>query len=546
MFALLNPSALLALLGLLVPVAIHLWNRRPGREVAVGSLRWLAAGANRRLRNLKPEQLWLFLLRATVLTVLAVALAEPVWQQALPAGRGQVLVSPELLANPALEALRPAIDSLRRRGYALRWLAPGFPKVSGAAWRAADGPRDSAAQIAGADQATGLRWARVQQAAGAFPGQPLFVVTPAALRGLQGPHAPLGPGITWQLVPTAAADTWVQAAAVRGDSLCLLLGHSTERQTSFRLLSVARPQPGGLLRVAGLAALRLTAGAGPGTLRLVGTAPDTARNAPPLLVSTQPLRIVLYSTPAYAPDARYLQAGLRAAAAGLTQPLALSTTMVPPNPDTAPDWLFWLSDAPLPAAWRRAARAGTQVWQAAAGPGVADTAHLATTASAGGPVAVFRRDNKEAAAGTAQPLWADAQGRAVLARQALGQGALYRLHTRLNPTWSELADDPELPARLLRLLQPALTDAPNAPVSAADLALATHDQRALDPAQLAGQSLLPSPPKTNRAPPAATAVPRAYRRTDLRPWWVLAAGLLFALERLLARRREAEHLPSSI
>jgi hypothetical protein len=63
LFTLLTPSALLALLGILVPVAIHLWNRRPGREVAVGSLRWLTAGANRRLRNLKPEQLWLLLLR---------------------------------------------------------------------------------------------------------------------------------------------------------------------------------------------------------------------------------------------------------------------------------------------------------------------------------------------------------------------------------------------------------------------------------------------------------------------------------------------------
>ena len=75
MFTLLSPFALLALLGLLVPVAIHLWNRRPGREVPVGSLRWLAAGANRRLRNLKPEQLLLLLLRATLMAVLAVALA---------------------------------------------------------------------------------------------------------------------------------------------------------------------------------------------------------------------------------------------------------------------------------------------------------------------------------------------------------------------------------------------------------------------------------------------------------------------------------------
>jgi hypothetical protein len=120
-----NSSALLALLGLLVPLAIHLWNRRPGREVAVGSLRWLATGANRRLRNLRLEQVLLLLVRAALLAGLALALAGPQWRQPQPAGRGQVLVSPELADGSSLAAVRPTLDSLRRRGYALRWLAAG-------------------------------------------------------------------------------------------------------------------------------------------------------------------------------------------------------------------------------------------------------------------------------------------------------------------------------------------------------------------------------------------------------------------------------------
>ncbi|MEJ7662798.1 MAG: BatA domain-containing protein [Hymenobacter sp.] len=111
MLTLTNPSALLALLGLLVPLAIHLWNRRPGREVAVGSLRWLAAGANRRLCSLRLEQVWLLLLRAALLAALAVALAGPAWRQVRPAGRGQVLVSPALADGGSLAAVRPTLDS---------------------------------------------------------------------------------------------------------------------------------------------------------------------------------------------------------------------------------------------------------------------------------------------------------------------------------------------------------------------------------------------------------------------------------------------------
>ena len=135
-----NPSVL-PLLGLLVPLAIHLWNRRPGREVAVGSLRWLAAGANRRLRRLRLEQVGLLLLRATLLALLAGALAGPQWRQPRPTGRGQVLVSPELADGSRLAAVRPTLDSLRRHGYALRWLAAGLPLITPAEWQA-----DSAGQ----------------------------------------------------------------------------------------------------------------------------------------------------------------------------------------------------------------------------------------------------------------------------------------------------------------------------------------------------------------------------------------------------------------
>jgi hypothetical protein len=145
LFALLHPAALLALTGLLVPVAIHLWNRRPAREVAVGSLRWLAAGANRRLRNLKLEQLWLLLLRAALLAVLAVAVAGPVWRTARPISRGVVLLSAEAARLPTLAGIKLTIDSLRRKGYALRWLSAGFPRVPGAAWRAVAAGRASAA-----------------------------------------------------------------------------------------------------------------------------------------------------------------------------------------------------------------------------------------------------------------------------------------------------------------------------------------------------------------------------------------------------------------
>jgi hypothetical protein len=530
LFALANPSALLALLGLLVPLAIHLWNRRPGREVAVGSLRWLTAGANRRLRNLRLEQVLLLLLRAALLAVLAIAIAGPVWRQVLPGGRGQVLVSPELAGTSSLAAVRPTIDSLRRRGYALRWLSQGLPKISAATWRADSlGRRTDSVLAMSQSAAVGFYWERIRQAADTFGGQPLYVLTPATLRGAQGTHGALPPNLTWQTLPLAAETTWLQAAHNSRDSLRLLLGYSTERQTSFRTVAVVRPAAGQKLAGPSLPPLRYNApsNGAPQVQPLPATPADSGRAQPAVPVQPAALRVWVYTTPAYAEDARYLRAALRAASAGLPGPLALTVAPTLPNAANAPDWLFWLSAAPVPEAWRGRVSQGLHLWQSAAGPGLADTTALAALAlEEEAPVSIWRRAGPPASA-AAEPLWTDGQGRAVLARRVQGLGAFYQFTTRLNPTWSELPNSPALPALLLSVLRPDL--------AGPELArLGAHDQRRLDPAQL------PAPAAKVTGPLA----PTAFRLLDLRPWVVLLAGLLLALERWLARRRDTLTSPS--
>ena len=511
-----------------MPLAIHLWNRRPGREVAVGSLRWLAAGANRRLRNLRLEQLWLLLLRAALLAVLAVAVAGPVWRQVLPGGRGQVLISPELAGTSSLAAVRPGIDSLRRRGYALRWLSRDLPKISAAAWRADSlGRRPDSVLALG--PAAGFTWERIRQAADTFASQPLYVLTPATLRSAQGTHGALPENLTWQTLPLPTETTWLQEASGSRDSLRLLLGRSTEHQTTFRTIAVARPAAGQKLTGPALPPLRYeTPGNGqPQVQPLPATPADSGQAQPAVPVRPAALRVWVYTTPAYAQDAHYLRAALRAASAGLPGPLALTVAPTLPDAASAPDWLFWLSAAPVPEAWRGRVRQGLHLWQSAAGPGAPDTTALAALAlDEATPVSIWRRAGQPAGT-VGEPLWTDGLGRPVLARQTQGQGAFYQFTTRFNTAWSELPDSPALPALLLGVLRPDL--------AGAELArLGAHDQRRLDPAQL------PAPATKVAGPPA----PMAFQLLDLRPWLVLAAGLLLALERWLAGRRVALTSPS--
>jgi hypothetical protein len=504
-----TPSALLALLGLLVPLAIHLWNRRPGREVAVGSLRWLAAGANRRLRNLRLEQLGLLLL--------AGAVAGPAWRQPLPPGRGQVLISPDLAGKNVLAAVRPRLDSLRRRSYAVRWLRRGWPLVNAAAWR--DDSLGRPVPDAAAREAV-FQWSRIQQAADTFAGQPLYVLTSARLAAMQGTHRPLPPGTTWQTLPLPTESAWLQAAAGTADSLYLLVGHSTERQTTFTKSRLARPRDGRSLALPGSSTKRYQLVAN--KMQPVVMAADSAEERPAVLIQPAALRVWIYAPVAYAAEARYLRAALRAASVGLPGSLTLTVSSSLPTAADAPDWLFWLPAAPVPAVWRARVPGGLHLWQAPAGPGAPDTSLLVAPGLAAElPTTLWRRAALTTPAGTAA-LWADAQGRPVLTQQALGQGAVYQATTRLNPAWSTLADNPSLPALLFDLLQPA-------PAGAALARLQAYDQRRLDATQL--------PPPQRPVP--GTAISPAFRLLDLRPWLVLLAGLLLALERGLAARRAA-------
>jgi hypothetical protein len=247
-------------------------------------------------------------------------------------------------------------------------------------------------------------------------------------------------------------------------------------------------------------------------------------------VRTGPLRVVLYAPAGAAEEARYLRAALRAAAVGLPAPLALTVSATAPDPASTPDWLFWLSDQPVPATWRALVPRGLHVWQQAAGPGRTDTTTLATAETAGAPPIRLTRRGRIALSAGSQPRWTDGRGRIVLAETRQAQGAIYQAATRFSPAWSTLAESPALPALLLDLLA-------SNPQVGTDSLLMAYDQRRLDPLQL--------PTRPSKLAASTTAPPTAYHFTDLRPWLVLLVAVLFGLERWLAQRRAAPS-PSSL
>ncbi|MCR5887910.1 BatA domain-containing protein [Hymenobacter sp. J193] len=496
-----SPVGLVALLGLLVPLAIYLWNRRPGRTVVVGSLRWLEAGANQRLRSLKPEQLLLFLLRGALLALLALAVAGLRWQQPAPPVRGQVFISPELLASSALTAVRPTLDSLRRSGYETRALRAGFPVILPTAWARLD---SGLTVLPAPPRQPENAWASMQQAADSFPGRPIHVFTSASLAQFRGRRPLLPAQVRWHLLPLPDSSQWLHSAyQPHLDSLRLIIGRSTEDKVTFRPVSLAVPADG-QVRVPGLGSWQYQAGQDSAQLL---SATDT------VLVRQRPFRAWIRADAAFAEDARYLRAALRAAALGLAAPLQLTVSRQNPPTGQPLNALFWLSAAPLPASTSQQLSSGMQVWLFPANAGrIVDSRF---TLGAEVPMISLSRLSTAKPAARPQVLWADAFGRPLLTTQPQGQGKQYQFYTRLHPAWSALGSTPELPELLLPLLQPA-SEVP-----------ARYDRRVLPPSQIS---------RTDSGAAAPGFRPANLHFRDLRPWLVALAGLLFGLERLLARR----------
>src|ERR1700709_2006379 len=109
---LLNPIWLYALAALSIPVAIHLWNVRPGKTLKVGSIALMNESAQKSSRSLKLHDILLLLVRCLLLALVALVSTMPLWQKQINSStiKGWVLLPREHLKE-GYGKFKPAIDS---------------------------------------------------------------------------------------------------------------------------------------------------------------------------------------------------------------------------------------------------------------------------------------------------------------------------------------------------------------------------------------------------------------------------------------------------
>ena len=119
-----NPTYLWALLGLLVPLAIHLWSKKEAKTIKIGSVQLLDESNSRQSSSIQLNEWLLLLLRMLILALIVLLMAGPQWRTKGNLQQVTYLVEPSLANEPTLT---PILDSLQEDA-SVRLFANGFPE----------------------------------------------------------------------------------------------------------------------------------------------------------------------------------------------------------------------------------------------------------------------------------------------------------------------------------------------------------------------------------------------------------------------------------
>ncbi|RPG35675.1 MAG: hypothetical protein CBB72_005220 [Muricauda sp. TMED12] len=122
-----NPSYLWALLGLLVPLAIHLWSKKEAKTIKIGSIQLLDESNSRQSSSIQLNEWFLLLLRMLIIALVVLLMAGPKWRTKGNQKEITYLVEASI-ANEA--SISTILDSLQEDSPVLL-LKNGFP-----AWEA--------------------------------------------------------------------------------------------------------------------------------------------------------------------------------------------------------------------------------------------------------------------------------------------------------------------------------------------------------------------------------------------------------------------------
>ena len=488
MFQLLQPIWLFAISGIAIPIIIHLWNNRKGKTLKVGSILLVQESATQQARSFRLTQLFLLMLRCLLIIILSLLIAQPVWKTNLTSvnEKGWLLIEKQKVQE-AYKNFKPTIDSLISSGYKFHYFNIGFKpdKLENALKVIDNGP----------DQELSY-WTLLQELNEQVPAElPVYLFTNNQLKRFHGTRPEISMNLNWSTYTSGdtMANKLASAYKTSADSLRIISVNSKPTATVYYYENIT--------------------GNGNNKYKLmhsdgkifISSISDTAK----LEIDTSKLNITIY-TDQFTNDANYLKAAFEAIRQYTQRTINITNIGNVADIKPGTNWLFWLSEKPLPAQplparifiYEKGKEQLTNSW-------IATRDNLAVNNE---PISLSRTIRKASSANGFQTVWKDGFGNTLLGLERT-ENLIYHFYSRFNPEWNNLAWSPQFVEMIFDLLIQPNIDIKN------------FDKRIIDAEQLQPQHAQVS---------KAFDKEKFVEITDLARVFWLIAFIIFSIERYLS------------
>lgn len=502
MFQLIEPIWLLAMAGIAIPVIIHLWNIKKGKTLKVGSIAFLIQRSRQSARSLRLSDILLLVLRCLFISLLAMLLSKPLWQQPADQNniKGWILIEPGRLTE-VYPVFKPLIDSLLHAGFEFHYFREGFKK-------------DDLQTILKNKRDTSIEspysyWSLLQLLERAIPDNlPVQLFTGNRLIQFSGNRPGLSLNLSWHTYTPSDSVFSATAAAylTSADSIRVIKYISRPTGTSYATQTFAAA----LHRYTDYF-VHIESG------KLMIADNRVIKNE--VEVDTTTLRIAIY-TDNFINDAYYLKAALEAiqqyTSRKINVSLVRSIVEIPPGRH----WLFWLSEKPVSKGLH-----ANNIFSYENGKPVriSSSINYHRISLASGQIALYQLISADTSKNIlSESTWQDGFGKPVLLNDKIDNCNIYHFFSRFDPDWNDLVWSDKFAEILLELI---LGDANGFNRNS------LTDKRVIDTQQL-------KPAVTNEKHTTKTRNP--VKRSDLSMIIWLAAFTVFFLERILSFNKKKQ------
>tara|TARA_R110002073_G_scaffold279026_1_gene442828 strand:+ start:65547 stop:66800 length:1254 start_codon:yes stop_codon:yes gene_type:complete len=291
----LNPTYLWALLGLLLPIAIHLWSKKEGKTIKIGSIELLRESESKQTSSFRPNELVLLLLRMFIIALVTLVLAEP--QLKLKAENAAItyLIEPSLLKQEKSATLLNSIDA----AHSIRLLDHNFPELD-------------YVDLENLTTKTPNYW-QLARDMHSIASDSIVVYTKAYASGFKGMRPSVNKHIEWVVIDTEEKNDKLPIKATRvGSNIEILSMQSNGERTAFEKT---------LLKESDSNQIDLN------------------------VITEKPVAILVYYDDAFIDDSKYLEASLSAVSKHLNRTFNITNTQDATNLDLRTyDFVIWLTE----------------------------------------------------------------------------------------------------------------------------------------------------------------------------------------------------------